>query len=960
MHKKKNRSFAVFGVVGVFCLTLVLSLISSVILSPKKAEAATSYTAYANEYGIADVKGDNVSLQNGDVTLAWIDAATIEVTFPKANPVIKVIALPRNTADNGTGRLQDQRYDGSNGDYGLPGWPCHFIIDTPGGVNKTLDKANVDIDFKATSSSSCDDAGTLSGVAMAHPELSVAYFKWADAGTIVAAGDEFPGAFTVAGTDTPNIYLRVEESSASKCQDRLVLSADKKTVRYYELDPDFDGKPPDDAHANGCSYRDVTSNNNASPPQNKEILLADPIDATGKLASSKVAGTGVYANAGSAADDNSCESTGFVFGWMTCGIIDSLKSVTQHVFTDILQPYLRVSPLDTTASGSANDNPIYHVWSSMRNIANILLIFALMTIVFGQAIGGGLIDAYTAKKALPRILVAAILINISLFIVAGLVDIFNILGQGIGALIVTPFKGTIFTKFKPNGGSNGVDVVLLIGIAVVALLGSLSFLKLRDPSRSGLSDHAALGATIWPFVHILLIFVLLPAALVTLAIFATLIIRQGLILILVVTAPVAFALFALPATEKYFKTWMKTLIDTLLVYPIITVLFSISVVMAAISYNAGDTSTVPLSGFIGTIVSFIILIIPLMLIPFAFKLAGGIVGNLANTVKGRAGGLGAIGKKHYQEDRARIKQAEAYREDRPSRYSERRTKAKSKGEVRIATGLRKTSAEKRHEQFEANVRDAQEQAQGYRTFTDDKGVERQVPINERDKTLRYNSKILREAKARSAASAAPVTDVGTHDETHPGGGTIIVPTTGGPAAGGGSPPPIGGGTPAPPPPPVGGSPFIPSSTGSAVPPPPVGGSPFIPTTGPRASSGTALPPPTAGSAARTHAQFKAANPGIAPDRSTDAWADQFINRVKGPAAAPGSTPSGGPVMPQTFNWNGRLQIIERSQDTSGATPTVKWNIRDAATNAPVDSVPEEHLDKYFRDRITQDPDSYSL
>ena len=58
----------------------------------------------------------------------------------------------------------------------------------------------------------------------------------------------------------------------------------------------------------------------------------------------------------------------------------------------------------------------------MRSIANIIIIFALLAVVFSQSIGGGMIDAYTAKKIMPRLLAAAIFVNISIYLDLNLLE----------------------------------------------------------------------------------------------------------------------------------------------------------------------------------------------------------------------------------------------------------------------------------------------------------------------------------------------------------------------------------------------------------------------------------------------------------------------------------------------------------------------------------------------------------
>ena len=498
----------------------------------------------------------------------------------------------------------------------------------------------IDIDFKPDASYDCTD-GNEPTINLQSPELSTAYFKWIDAGRIATVdGKTLGGGFTrEVGTD---YFIRDTEQSAANCRDKLFVDNATNKATFWELDSSYTASAPELAHANGCKYN---TKDTAFLPSNTPILIASI--ATKSLP----AGTGNTnaTSTGASEETDTCESSGFSLGWITCGLINGMSSMVQKVFTGIIEPYLKTAPIDTTAS---TDNPIFKVWSSMRGIANIVLIFALLFVVFGQAVGGGLIDAYTAKKIMPRLLAAAILINISIYLVAALIDIFNVLGAGIGDLILGPFKNTIFSKFQNNGAGNAISIGAIIAGVVVAVLAVIVTKGFRADIAGGTTARASLGATFVPFLHFMLVFVLIPAVLISLAIFATLIIRQGIILILVVTAPIAFAFFAIPSTEKYFKKWWDTLISTLMVYPIMTVIFSASIILAALSFSVGDRTDATGSNIIGAIVAFVILIVPLALIPFSFKLAGGIIGNLLNVTKGLGDKAGGFGKNRYKEERS--------------------------------------------------------------------------------------------------------------------------------------------------------------------------------------------------------------------------------------------------------------------------------------------------------------------
>ncbi len=111
---------------------------------------------------------------------------------------------------------------------------------------------------------------------------------------------------------------------------------------------------------------------------------------------------------------------------------------------------------------------------------------------------------------------------------------------------------------------------------------------------------------------LILIGLVIPAILALIAVLVTIIIRKAAILALILVSPVAFALYCLPNTEKYFKRWWDLLFEMLIVYPLIVLIFSVADVLSVLTGNLKSSD--PLNA----ILSFMPLIIPRFMIPFAF------------------------------------------------------------------------------------------------------------------------------------------------------------------------------------------------------------------------------------------------------------------------------------------------------------------------------------------------------
>lgn len=301
-------------------------------------------------------------------------------------------------------------------------------------------------------------------------------------------------------------------------------------------------------------------------------------------------------------------------GWFLCKIYDGVGDASTWLFKNVVAPWLHEPPISLDPSTSS-----YQTWSAFRVYGDIFLVIALLVIVFGESIGGGMIDAYTAKKVLPRLLIAAVLINLSLYIVAALVDIANVLGAGIGELI---------TKGLGNGGAfhinlSGAQAGTITGVSASAGIGTILFAILVKGGASILASGIA-------YVALLIISMVFFGLL---AMFITLVVRQAGILVLVLLSPIAFALYCLPNTEQYFKKWWELLLELLMMYPIVVVMLSAADLLSVAvdtNYNGNNPNDL----LIRPVISFVLQFLPLFFIPFAFRIASKTIGRLNEAIHG--------------------------------------------------------------------------------------------------------------------------------------------------------------------------------------------------------------------------------------------------------------------------------------------------------------------------------------
>jgi hypothetical protein len=361
-------------------------------------------------------------------------------------------------------------------------------------------------------------------------------------------------------------------------------------------------------------YKSINSSGDV-PLFDKTCHESTGIGTTADITNAGTAGTSTTAGGGNSSGDTpTCESQGNNLSWIICPIINMLADASTAMYTYIIAPWLSTDPIQIDSS-----KVIFQTWSSLRDIGNIVLVIAMLVIVFGQAIGGGMVNAYTAKKVLPRILIAAVLINISIYLVAAMVDVTNVLGHGLS---------TILTDAVTNGGGStnltinpGTQAALYIGY--IAGAGGTIWVA-----------AAATTAFLGTLVQAFLLFILLPAFLAFLGVVITLILRQGIITALIIVSPVAFALYCVPGGEKYLKKWWDYLFKALLLYPIIALVFGVANIMALTTNQAGRGDKNGVSAVVFQLSSILLLFIPIFLIPFAFKFAGGAISSLYGTFSG--------------------------------------------------------------------------------------------------------------------------------------------------------------------------------------------------------------------------------------------------------------------------------------------------------------------------------------
>ena len=283
-----------------------------------------------------------------------------------------------------------------------------------------------------------------------------------------------------------------------------------------------------------------------------------------------------------ATNEETCEAGAHGFGWVLCP--------GQNLITDIFGFFLRfISDSLKWTLLADNSDSIRDVWQDFLNIANVVFVIAFLVMIYSMATSTGLSN-YDIKKILPRLIIIAVAVNLSLYLCAALVDLSNIAGQGVYSILVSRMTGQ---------GINNLDVNL-----VATILGAVA----AAVAVVFLGGAAVIG---------LLIIIIAIAF------------RQVALMLLVIVSPVALALYMLPNTEKWGKKWFDYFVSMLLVYPMFMAVWGASQLVSNILSNqGGQVSLVPF------IVNILSAIAPALAIIPLFKASGGILGSVTKSLQG--------------------------------------------------------------------------------------------------------------------------------------------------------------------------------------------------------------------------------------------------------------------------------------------------------------------------------------
>ena len=296
-------------------------------------------------------------------------------------------------------------------------------------------------------------------------------------------------------------------------------------------------------------------------------------------------------------------------GYIVCPALEHLTRVADFIWS-MFNFLLQTDPLPN------GDSPLRTAWSGLRDIANGILAIVFLVITISQVSNIG-ISNYGIKKIMPRLIIAAIAINISYFLMQIVVDIANILGNSL-----YDFISDLAPSVNPSNLSWQTIVTDILS-SVGLVIGTIAVGKA--------ASSAAAGAD--PKVALMLVFILIvPLLLGLIAGLMTLLFRAGIIPVLAITSPIAIAAWVLPNTQKLFEKWKSTFLNMVFLYPLASLYCGgLKFTALTILSTKTDATEVLFRLMAVTIIALGCLVVPVLAIK-----SNSLVGGMINGIRGIA------------------------------------------------------------------------------------------------------------------------------------------------------------------------------------------------------------------------------------------------------------------------------------------------------------------------------------
>lgn len=227
-------------------------------------------------------------------------------------------------------------------------------------------------------------------------------------------------------------------------------------------------------------------------------------------------------------------------------------------------------------------------WTVLRDIANIALLFGFVFIGVATILNTQSVEGYSAKKALPRLIIFAVLLNFSLFATQGIIDVAN----GFASIFST-YAGQECGQADEATGTEGQQNEDCANIGISGKIMSAAGMN-HFPTSEGF-----LGGLERPYsTAAMLIILSILVSITAMVLFAAsimLVIRVVVLSLLMVTSPIGFAGLAIPSLNKIAQDWWHKLINQAFFAPLYLLMVFISLKLVDGLQDGGASITQAIS-----------------------------------------------------------------------------------------------------------------------------------------------------------------------------------------------------------------------------------------------------------------------------------------------------------------------------------------------------------------------------
>lgn len=328
-----------------------------------------------------------------------------------------------------------------------------------------------------------------------------------------------------------------------------------------------------------------------------------------------------------------------IFGgnWTPCflGIVDLFVQLTAwfaRITAQILDFFISFS-ISSSSYQNSNSTFVERGWSIIRDIANVSFIFMLLYIAIKHILQAG---SSETKKLLKSLIVAALLINFSLFFCKIIIDAGNILARA--------FYNNIEMVNDDNPDYKDISVGIVEKVQPQKLFSVNFFKQVPAPGRP--SNQPSYG---WIFVmQVITIAVNIIMALMFLSTFLLFAARVIGLWLLMIFSPIAFVSLALPNSgemlgELGWSKWLKQMTSLSFMAPVFLFFLFLLVMFLEIAF----TPSTPLASqdtaqaLMGVFVPFIVVVLIMRIAKERAKDMAGKVGEMTTKAVGSALGYAA-------------------------------------------------------------------------------------------------------------------------------------------------------------------------------------------------------------------------------------------------------------------------------------------------------------------------------